>query len=42
MVKGTFHVESPEEIEIEETQKLQEINDDGVEVTRKMKMAVPI
>ena len=34
VVKETVHVESPEEIEIEETQKLQEINDEGVEVTR--------
>ena len=34
VVKETVHVESPEEIEIEETQKLQEINDEGVEVTQ--------
>ena len=33
-VKETIHVESPEETEIEETQKLQEINDEGVEVTQ--------
>ena len=34
VVKETLHVESPEEIEIEETQKLQEITDEGVEVTQ--------
>ena len=33
-VTETIHVESPEETEIEETQKLQEVNDEGVEVTR--------
>ena len=33
-VKETIHVESPEETEIEETQKLQEINDEGVEITQ--------
>jgi len=31
-VKETIHIESPEETEIEETQKLQEVNDEGVEV----------
>ena len=33
-VKETVHVESPEEIEIEETKKLQEVSDEGVEVTQ--------
>jgi len=33
-VKGTAHIESPEEIEIEETKKLQEVSDEGVEVTQ--------
>ena len=33
-VKDTVHVESPEETIIEETQKLQEVNEEGVEVTR--------
>ena len=33
-VKETVHVESPEEIQIEETQKLQEISDEGIEITR--------
>ena len=34
VVKETVHVESPEEIEIEETKKLQEVSDEGVEVTQ--------
>jgi hypothetical protein len=33
-VTETVHVESPEEIEIEESQKLQEITDEGVEITK--------
>jgi len=33
-VKETVHVESPEEIQIEETQKLQEISDDGVDTSQ--------
>ena len=31
-VTEKVHVESPEEIEIEETKKLQEVNDEGVEI----------
>lgn len=33
-VKETVHVEAPEETIVEETQKLQEVNDEGVEITR--------
>ena len=33
-VKETIHVEAPEETIIEETQKLQDVNDEGVEITR--------
>ena len=34
VVKETVHIESPEEIEIEESQKLQEVTDEGVEITK--------
>ncbi len=33
-VKEKVYVESPEEIQIEETEKLKEINDQGVEITK--------
>ena len=34
VVKETVHVESPEEIQIEESQKLQEVTDEGVEIIK--------
>jgi len=33
-VTETIHVEAPEETIVEETQKLQDVNEEGVEVTR--------
>ena len=33
-VKETVHLESPEEVQIEETKKLQEVSDEGIEITR--------